>query len=128
MPGDLLKRRVPTIDPSYYTTIAEGMRMAVTGGTCRRAAFTDVEVAGKTGTAQNPHGRDHSAFMGFAPYNNPKIAVAVYVENAGFGAAFGVPIGSLVMEKYLNGEISPARKGMEQSMMTTSVSYEPKKD
>jgi penicillin-binding protein 2 len=80
-------------------------------------------VAGKTGTAQNPHGKDHSAFMGFAPYNKPKIAVAVYVENAGFGAAFGVPIGSLVMEKYLTGTISPARKGMEEQMLTTKLYY-----
>lgn len=128
MPADLLKKRVPTISPGHYPVIAEGMRMAVTGGTCRRAAFQDVEVAGKTGTAQNPHGRDHSAFIGFAPYNDPKIAVAVYVENAGFGAAYGVPIGSLVMEKYLKGEISPARKGMEQSMLTSYLHYDPQKN
>ena len=93
--------------------------MAVLGGTCRSANLPGLEVAGKTGTAQNPHGRDHSAFMGFAPYNNPKIAVAVYVENAGFGATFGVPIGSLIIEKYLNGEISPARKDVETRMMST---------
>jgi penicillin-binding protein 2 len=103
------------------------MRMAVTGGTCRRAAFSDVEVAGKTGTAQNPHGKDHSAFMGFAPYNNPKIAVCAYVENAGFGAAFGVPIGSLVIEKYLKGEISHERKYMEEQMLNTSLYYAPAK-
>ncbi len=85
MPEDILARRRPTIDLEYYDAVAEGMRMAVTGGTCRRAALPDIEVAGKTGTAQNPHGKDHSAFMGFAPYNDPKIAIAVYVENAGFG-------------------------------------------
>lgn len=123
MPADLLKKRYPTVDAKYYPTIAEGMRMAVTGGTCRRAALPDIEVAGKTGTAQNPHGKDHSAFMGFAPYNDPKIAVCVYVENAGFGATFGVPIGSLVMEKYLKGEISESRKYMEEQMMTTHLSY-----
>jgi penicillin-binding protein 2 len=123
MPHDLLQRHYPTINSGYYPVIAEGMRMAVLGGTCRRAAFGDVEVAGKTGTAQNPHGKDHSAFMGFAPYNKPKIAIAVYVENAGFGAAFGVPIGSLIMEKYLNGEISPARKGMEEQMLTSHLYY-----
>ncbi len=123
MPHELLQRRTPTINARYYSDIAEGMRMAVLGGTCRRAAFGDVEVAGKTGTAQNPHGKDHSAFMGFAPYNKPKIAVAVYVENAGFGAAFGVPIGSLVMEKYLTGQISPARKGMEEQMLTSHLYY-----
>jgi penicillin-binding protein 2 len=123
MPLDLLQRRIPTVNSRYYPVIAEGMRMAVLGGTCRRAAFGDVEVAGKTGTAQNPHGKDHSAFMGFAPYNKPKIAIAVYVENAGFGAAFGVPIGSLVMEKYLTGQISPARKGMEEQMLTSHLYY-----
>ncbi len=123
MPADLIAKRYPTIAARYYPEIAEGMRMAVLGGTCRRAALPDIEVAGKTGTAQNPHGKDHSAFMGFAPYNKPKIAVAVYVENAGFGAAFGVPIGSLVMEKYLTGTISPARKGMEEQMLTSKLYY-----
>lgn len=97
------------------------MRMAVLGGTCRTANIPGIEVAGKTGTAQNPHGRDHSAFIGFAPYNNPKIAVAVYVENAGYGATFGVPIGSLIIEKYLKGEISPARKGIEQRMLNSNT-------
>lgn len=117
LPSQLLARREPTVDRRYYESIAEGMRMAVTGGTCRTANLPDIEVCGKTGTAQNPHGRDHSAFMGFAPYRNPQIAVAVYVENAGFGAAFGVPIGSLIIEKYLKGSISPSRKHIEHSMM-----------
>ena len=71
-------------------------------------------------TAQNPHGKDHSAFMGFAPYHNPKIAVCVYVENGGWGATYGVPIGSLVMEKYLKRTISPARKAMEESMINSN--------
>ena len=111
----------PEIKREYYEDVAEGMRMAVTGGTCRKANLPDIEVAGKTGTAQNPHGRDHSAFIGFAPYKNPKIAIAVYVENAGFGATYGVPIGSLMIEKYLKGEIAPGRKGMEQSMMNSNT-------
>ena len=115
------RRRIPTISQGHYLPVAEGMRMAVTGGTCRAANLPDIEVAGKTGTAQNPHGRDHSAFMGFAPYENPKIAVAVYVENAGFGATFGVPIGSLVMEKYLKGSISPSRKHLEQRMLQSNT-------
>ena len=97
--------------------------MAVIGGTCRRAAIEGIEVCGKTGTAQNPHGKDHSAFMGFAPYNEPKIAVAVYVENGGWGATYGVPIGALVMEKYLTGKISDAHKPMEQQMLNSSVAY-----
>ncbi len=128
MPADLLKKRFPTIDAKHYPHIAEGMRMAVTGGTCRRAAIPGIDVAGKTGTAQNPHGKDHSAFIGFAPYDDPKIAVCVYVENAGFGAAFGVPIGALVIEKYLTGQISESHKGMEQQMLTTKLHYAPAKN
>ncbi len=115
------QKRSPGIKKEYYDVIAEGMRMAVLGGTCRGANLPGIEVCGKTGTAQNPHGKDHSAFMGFAPYHNPKIAVAVYVENAGFGAAYGVPIGSLIMEKYLTGTISPGRKGVEERMFTSKT-------
>ncbi len=114
-------RRIPTIDQHYFEDIAEGMRMAVTGGTCRLANLPDIEVCGKTGTAQNPHGRDHSAFIGFAPYRDPKIAVCVYVENAGFGATFGVPIGSLIIERYLKGKIDPSRKYIEERMLTSNT-------
>ena len=115
------KKRHTSIKRQYYEDVAEGMRMAVTGGTCRTANLPGIEVCGKTGTAQNPHGRDHSVFMGFAPYHNPKIAIAVYVENAGFGATYGVPIGSLMIEKYLTGEISPARKGIEERMLNSNT-------
>lgn len=111
----------PRIEHRYYQDVAEGMRMAVLGGTCRGANIPGIEVAGKTGTAQNPHGKDHSAFIGFAPYDKPKIAVAVYVENAGFGAAYGVPIGSLIIEKYLNGEISASRKPIEDRMLHSNT-------
>lgn len=112
------------ISRTYYEMVAEGMRMAVTGGTCRTADIPGLDVCGKTGTAQNPHGKDHSVFMGFAPYKNPKIAVCVYVENAGYGATFGVPIGSLMIEKYLNGEIAPHRKGLEEKIKNTkTISY-----
>jgi len=121
LPSELTKKRYPTINAAHYQPVAEGMRMAVTGGTCRAANLPDIEVAGKTGTAQNPHGMDHSAFMGFAPYSDPKIAVAVYVENAGYGAAFGVPIGSLVIEKYLNGHISESRKYLERRMLDSNT-------
>ena len=103
-----VERHDPTIDKQYYTAIAEGMRMAVTGGTCRGANLAGLEVCGKTGTAQNPHGRDHSVFMGFAPMNDPKIAICVFVENGGFGATLGVPIGAVMIERYLRGELTPA--------------------
>ena len=121
MPPALLEKRIPTIDTRYFHDVAEGMRMAVTGGTCRLANLPDIEVAGKTGTAQNPHGKDHSAFIGFAPYNDPKIAVCVYVENAGFGATYGVPIGSLIIEKYLTGKISESRKYLEERMLESNT-------
>lgn len=115
------EKRRPSIKKEYYDIIAEGMRGAVTGGTCRVANLPGLDVCGKTGTAQNPHGRDHSVFMGFAPYENPKIAVAVYVENAGFGATYGVPIGSLIIEKYLNGSIAEGRKGLEERMLNSNT-------
>lgn len=123
MDAEILNKRYPTVESRHYDAVAEGMRMAVTGGTCRRAAIPGIEVCGKTGTAQNPHGKDHSAFMGFAPYHEPKIAVAVYVENGGWGATYGVPIGSLVMEKYLTGTIAPERKYMEEQMLNSSIVY-----
>lgn len=120
LPEELLEKHYPTIDAKHYDAIAEGMRMAVTGGTCRRANIPGLDVCGKTGTAQNPHGRDHSAFLGFAPYHDPKIAVCVYVENGGWGATYGVPIGALVIEKYMRGDIAPERKAMETEMLNAN--------
>ena len=123
------EKRIPKIDRKHFESVAEGMRMAVLCGTCRTANLPDIEVCGKTGTAQNPHGKDHSVFLGFAPYNNPKIAVCVYIENAGYGATFGVPIGSLIIEKYLKGEISESRKYIEENMVnarTISSKYDGK--
>ncbi|MDE6017428.1 MAG: penicillin-binding protein 2 [Muribaculaceae bacterium] len=115
------EKRKPSIKKQYYEEIAQGMRMAVLGGTCRLANLPGFEVCGKTGTAQNPKGKDHSVFMGFAPMNDPKIAVAVYVENAGFGATYGVPIGSLIIEKYLKGSISPERQYIEERMLNANT-------
>ena len=102
------KPRYTMTDRRWYEVVAEGMRAAVTGGTCRLANNSQYEVCGKTGTAQNPHGQDHSVFMGFAPKDDPQIAICVYVENGGWGATFGVPIGALMMEQYINGTLSPA--------------------
>jgi penicillin-binding protein 2 len=98
-------RKYTMVDKKHYETVVQGMREAVLNGTCRAANLPDIEVCGKTGTAQN-RGKDHSAFMGFAPMNDPKIAVAVYVENGGFGAVYGVPIGALIMEKFLTGTLT----------------------
>lgn len=105
-----------------YEYIVAGMRRAVTGGTCRAADRADYEVCGKTGTAQN-HGQDHSIFMGFAPMNNPKIAIAVYVENGGFGADYGVPIGALMMEQYIKGKLSPESEKRAIDFQRRRISY-----
>ena len=78
-----------------------------------------LDVCGKTGTAQNPHGEDNSVFICFAPKDNPKIAVAAYVENAGFGATWALPVASLMLEKYLTGDICPQRRYLEQRMLET---------
>ena len=98
------------------------MREAVLNGTCAGANLPGIEVCGKTGTAQN-RGKDHSAFMGFAPMNDPKIAVAVYVENGGFGAVFGVPIGALIMEQYLTGALSEESQKKAQTIQNRKIDY-----
>lgn len=114
------KKHYTRVNMGYYTYIVQGMRKAVLGGTCRTANLPDIEVCGKTGTAQNPHGPDHSVFMGFAPMNSPKIAICVFVETAGYGATYGVPIGSLMMEKYLTGKVT--RTALEDRMLK-AVTY-----
>ena len=121
--ADSLKEKHSSkVEKQYYEMKAEGMREAVLGGTCRSANNSQYAVCGKTGTAQN-RGKDHSAFMGFAPMENPKIAVAVYVENGGFGATYGVPIGALIMEQYINGKLSPASEAKAASFQSRHIDY-----
>lgn len=110
------------IDRKYYEAVVKGMRQAVLGGTCRGANIPGIEVCGKTGTAEN-RGHDHSVFMGFAPMDQPKIAIAVYVENGGFGAVYGVPIGSLMIEQYLNGKLSPESEARAAEFQTRRIMY-----
>ena len=98
------------------------MREAVLNGTCHAADLPGIEVCGKTGTAQN-RGKDHSAFMGFAPMTDPKIAVAVYVENGGFGAVYGVPIGALIMEQYLTGTLSEESEKKAKTIQQRVIYY-----
>ena len=107
------------IDRHYFDLVREGMARVMTNGTGRRYSINDVEICGKTGTAQNSHGRDHSIFIGFAPKDDPKIAIAVVVENAGYGATWAVPIATLVMEYYLKGEIE--HSDLFQRMTTSST-------
>ena len=116
------RKHYTMVDAKWYDVAAAGMRAAVTGGTCRGASIPGVEVCGKTGTAQN-RGHDHSAFMGFAPMHEPKIAVAVYVENGGFGATFGVPMGRLIMEQYLFGKLSEGSAAQARSFQARRINY-----
>lgn len=115
------KRHV-AVNPKYFEATIDGMELCVISGTGRVAQLDSMRVCGKTGTAQNPHGKDHSIFMAFAPRDKPKIAIAVFVENAGFGATWAGPIASLMMEKYLKGSIKPSRKFLEERMFNTSLS------
>ena len=105
-----------------YDYVVQGMRASATGGTCHELAKYDFMACGKTGTAQN-RGHDHSVFMGFAPMDNPKIAVAVYVENGGWGATYGVPIGGLIMEQYINGKLSQASEHRATDLQNRHISY-----
>jgi len=107
---------------SSYDWVVSGMRSSVIKGTCKAANRSDYLVCGKTGTAQN-RGQDHSVFMGFAPMDDPKIAIAVYVENGGFGADYGVPIGSLMMEQYINGKLSPASEATASVFQHKRIAY-----
>lgn len=109
------------IDKKYYDAIVEGMRRVVNepGGTAGRARIKDIVVCGKTGTAQNPQGKDHAVFISFAPMDNPKIAVAVFVENSGFGGTWAAPIARLIIEKYLNRKISDAE--LEKYIMEANL-------
>lgn len=110
------------VDRENYEKVVQGMRQSVIDGTCRSANTPDYPVCGKTGTAQN-RGKDHSVFMGFAPMDDPKIAIAVYVENGGFGAVYGVPIGALMMEQYINGGLSESSKLKVQDYSTRAIDY-----
>ncbi len=94
------------INKKYFEPTIEGMRQVILAGTARSAYIEGIDICGKTGTAQNPHGKDHSIFIAFAPRENPKIAIAVYVENAGYGSTWAAPIASLMIEKYLTDSIS----------------------
>ena len=115
-------RRYTMASRQAYEAVVQGMRSAALGGTCHELAKYDFMACGKTGTAQN-RGHDHSVFMGFAPMDDPKIAVAVYVENGGWGATYGVPIGGLIMEKYLHGELSEASKAKAQEIQDKRINY-----
>ena len=120
------ERQYTMVDTTYFPKVVGGMYRAVnsgfgSGGTASIAAVDGLDICGKTGTAQNPHGHDHSVFICFAPRENPKIAVAAYIENGGFGSSYAAPIASLLTEMYLNGEIGEDRKALEKRMLDANL-------
>lgn len=120
-------RHETEVKPKYFEPIIQGMNWAVDGGptgsTARSAHVDSIAVCGKTGTAENPHGQDHSIFMCFAPMNNPQIAIAVVVENGGFGGSMAAPIASLMLELYLKGSIPEDRLWREKRIIETKINY-----
>jgi penicillin-binding protein 2 len=140
-PPHILKARVPpgaepqavfyprkrvSIDYRHFGPVIDGMAGAVRIGTATQAYHPEYVVCGKTGTSQNPHGEDHSVFFGFAPRDKPKIAIAVYIENAGWGGSFATPVAGLMMEKYIRGEIIESRKPIETRMLEADLIHKPK--
>ena len=122
-PGIDTARHYTAIDRRYFDPVVEGMYGAVhlPNGTARRAKIDSVEVCGKTGTSQNPHGKDHAVFIGFAPKDNPKIAISVFLENSGFGGTWAAPTASLLIEKYLTCKISASRRWLEDQVKEFTV-------
>jgi penicillin-binding protein 2 len=107
------------VDERYFDVVIQGMSEVVTGGTGTIARIDSITLCGKTGTAQNPHGKNHSIFIAFAPERNTKIAISVVVENAGYGATWAAPIASLMIEKYMNRKVS--RKDLEDRMISGNL-------
>lgn len=117
---DFTKRKnIVSINPEYIDVVRKGMEEVVEMGTARGAKMDSITMAGKTGTADNPHGKPHSVFIGYAPIDNPKIAICVIVENAGFGSTFAAPIASLLVEKYINRKV--IRTDLEERMKSINL-------
>jgi penicillin-binding protein 2 len=107
----------------HFDYIVNGMRQVVLSGTGNHAQVDGVDVCGKTGTVQNRHGDDSSVFIGFAPANNPKIAIAVYIENGKWGNDIAAPITSLMIEQYINGKITPSRMATVDKIQRSKLAY-----
>ncbi|MDD4921499.1 MAG: penicillin-binding protein 2 [Bacteroidales bacterium] len=116
-------KRNSGIYPANFDPVIEGMQGAVLHGTAYGVSVPGINICGKTGTAQNAAGADHSIFMCFAPMENPKICLLVFVENGGFGATNAVPIASLLLEKYINGSVAENRLWIENRMLNTNLMY-----
>lgn len=118
---EFLVKNESGIDSHNFETIIKGMEEVVESGTGTLAKVPNIRIAGKTGTVQNPSGDDHSVFVAFAPIENPKIALLVYVENGVWGGRYAAPIAGLLIEKYLTGKISPSKKWHEKQMLKSSL-------
>ena len=114
-------KQIVKVDSNYFNIVLEGIRAGYRCRNRNRRQIEKIKMGGKTGTAQNPHGEPHSIFILLAPLDNPKIAISVIVENGGWGADWAVPIASLMVEKYLNGEVK--RKDLELRMTEGRVYY-----
>ncbi len=122
IPSHFTQKQKINIDSVFFEKVITGMeRVMWPGGTAPNAFVDGLYICGKTGTAENPHGKDHSIFVAFAPKNNPQIAISVYVENAGFGSTWAAPIASLMIEKYLRDTIT--RPYVEQRMENATFNY-----
>ncbi len=117
-----LEKHYVDIDQKHFEPVIEGMQLVLDMGTAGGLGLPDIKICGKTGTAQNPHGIDHSAFVAFAPRNNPKIAIAVYIENGGYGSTWAAPISTLMIEKYLTDTIK--RPWLEKRMLDGNLMNE----
>lgn len=125
IPEKFTEKHYTLIDPRHFDVVIDGMEQVVLAGTAAWSQIKGISICGKTGTAQNPHGEDHAVFIAFAPKENPKIAIAVFVENAGFGGTWAAPIANLMIEKYLTDSIS--RQPMEQYILDKYFINIPKK-
>jgi penicillin-binding protein 2 len=121
IPEKYTVRHETGIDARHFEPVVNGMEKVVLSGTARSAFIPGISVCGKTGTAENPHGKDHSIFFAFAPKDNPKIAIAVYVENAGYGGTYAAPIASLMIEKHLTDSIHQSRHWLEKRMLDANL-------
>ncbi len=121
-----IEARTIEINDTYWNLVREGMNLCVNspGGTANLAKVQGVVVSGKTGTAQNPHGKDHAWFVGFAPFDNPKIAICVLVENAGFGGVFAAPIAGMCIEQYLYGKLIRKSPGDLNTLVQSPASHD----
>ena len=119
--NDSMKSNIYTtlVDSAYFDVVHRGMARVMSDGTGRWYNIPELQMCGKTGTVQNPHGEDHALFIGFAPMDNPQIAVAVAVENAGFGATWACPMATLIIEQYLTGEIK--RNALYERMVNADL-------